>query len=88
MNFIKNINILMILLCTILKVVNGKSFFEVWHHSTDGNWPSGEIEGVKKHSRTIRHAGPGILDIRMTCPSGMRYVRKRCRKILTEFGSS
>lgn len=86
MNFIKNINLFMILLCTILKVVNGKSFSEVRHHSTDGNLPSGEVEGVEKHSRTIRHAGPGgILDIKMPCPSGMRYVRSRCRRILSKY---
>lgn len=69
----------MILLCTILKVVNGKSFSALKHQPTDDeNWREGMGEHNEQHNRIIRQ----ILDIRMTCPSGSRHVRGRCRKIL------
>lgn len=68
----------MILLCAILKVVNGKSFFELRHQSTDGNWRRLSYQ-QGQHKRTIRQAR--VLDIRMTCPTDMKYVGGRCRKI-------
>lgn len=69
----------MILLCAILKVVNGKSLIDTPTDSTDVFWPNGE--GVGEHSRILRQ----IFNIRMNCPHGMRYIRKRCREIITEF---
>lgn len=68
----------MILLCAILKVVNGKSFFDLRHQSTDGDWSRGSLQ-QGRHSRAIRHAN--VLDIRMACPIGMKHVGGRCRKI-------
>lgn len=68
----------MILLCAILEVVNGKSFFELRHQSTDGDLRRVNQQ-QERHNRTIRHAR--VLDIRMKCPSGMGYVGGRCRKI-------
>jgi hypothetical protein len=65
----------MILLCTILKVVNGKSLLESEHHSRTA------VNGGDRHRihhRPIRH----VLDIRMTCPDKMVFVAGRCRKIL------
>lgn len=62
----------MILLFAILKVANGKPFNELEHQSTD-------VLGQASHTRTIRQAR--LLDIRMSCPSGMRYVGGRCRRI-------
>lgn len=68
----------MILLCTILQVVNGKSLFTV-RQSTDGSLRSVNWNG--RHNRVIRQAG--IFDsIRMKCPEGMNDVRGTCRFII------
>jgi hypothetical protein len=69
----------MILLCTILKVVNGKSFLGLEHQSTDGTWKGANGE-TQQHNRVIRQ--PRLLDIRMSCPTGMKFIAGRCRKIL------
>lgn len=68
----------MILLCTILKVVNGNPV-ELDHRSTDA-----QRQGVKlheRHNRVIRQ--PNIL--RMRCPNGMEFIKGRCRTILLGF---
>lgn len=68
----------MILLCTILQVVNGKSFFNEQHQSTDGSL---RRESHERHIRVIRQAG--IFDsIRMKCPIGMSDVEGTCRTII------
>lgn len=68
----------MILLCTILKVGNGKAFFGPRHRSTDGDWRG--VGEHTRHNRAIRQ----ILDIRMKCPAEHRWIAGRCRKILGE----
>lgn len=71
----------MILLCTILKVVNGKSFFASRNQLAGGvDWREGLEFKQERYSRTIRQ----ILNVKMTCPSGMKHARGRCRKILVD----
>lgn len=79
MNFIIKINLFMILLCTILKVVNGNPV-ELDHRSTDAQ-RQGVRRGTERHNRVIRQ--PNIL--RMRCPNGMEFVKGRCRTILVGF---
>lgn len=67
----------MILLCTILKVVNGKSLLELEHQSPDVDVMWSDSRHENRH-RTIRH----VLDIRMVCPEKKVFVAGRCRKIL------
>lgn len=68
----------MILLCTVLEVVNGKSSFRLEHQSADEEW-SGASDN-RQHTRTIRHAD--ILgNIPMLCPAGLGYANGRCRVV-------
>jgi hypothetical protein len=69
MNFIRKINLFMILLCTIAKVVNGMTLRA--HPS------SLEMERV----RSIRSAR--LLDIKEICAPGMKWIEGRCRKVAT-----
>lgn len=62
------------MLCTVLQVVNGKSF-GLRHHSNDMEWEG--IEGIHGGFRNER-----LLDVRMLCPSGEKYTNGRCRKIM------
>lgn len=71
----------MILLCTILEVVNGKSLFRLGHQSPEDGWTA--ANDSQRHIRAIPPHG-GILVVPIVCPAGQRFAGGRCRKILGE----